>query len=652
MARKKFILVWLLSICSLTSLVAQTNLSVPIDHPVYQLITNLELKGILTRVSQIKPYTRHQIRVFLAEAESKSYMLSKAEKNILFKLTNEFVNDFTPQANKTLDILKKGRIDLEGFGSTASIGVKIAMLTHLPTEMKGTLYGQSDFNSPDGGAFVPVGEIDQYYMSIPLTFYISGDAFTSHFSYNMDLTVSFDHLTTYPFIQDGMYRPSGFGFHQNLSGSTDVGNGIDRMEPGLTFGYEMHPELAAAFFDDHFIMRYGILQGGHEVGNGFGGLVLGRQAAPYQSFEIIARLNPSINYYSMLGSLGDYETAWHNKSPIQDNKFISYHNLEFLMSDYFYLSFFEALVWGKRFEPLYLNPLSILLFGQNLSGDVDNSALGFSGAVTLPGIMRLWGEFMIDEFVFDFRSPRSQSAMQLGGKFNIPGLPFTTLMAQYTKIEPYVYSHYAQSYVNNGVTTDGTPILTQTSFDNGGKNLGSYLKPNSDEFRVSIDSMPFPGLTTSLIYSLIRHGTNLPVKQYLGQNGKSYDTQQEAENAGGGFLYPVWGYDDNLIYGDINANLNYGNVGNMGPKSFLHDGIYDWTNMIGVSATYDFSYINPAIPVAITFAYQLGYTFYDFNNKDKIAWPDGTGYSTPQMFGDEFENEWKNIFSIYVRIYI
>lgn len=604
------------------SLAAQTHLSVPLDHPVYTLIDQLEARAVLTKLSQIKPYTRYQVRLLLEEVKAKSYLLSKQEIKIVERMAQEFAGNFDSTDTSLLTMLEKGRADFAGWNSTASIGLKVETLFRI------------DSNNPTN-----------YYFSTPLTVFVRGDLFGPYVSFDANVILTFDHLRTDPFVHPGLYRPSGMGFHQSLSDDfiTDI-----LTYNGIAFGYDMRPELTASFYDGRLFFRTGILEG-INAGHGTSGLILSENATPFPSFEMNMRPLEWMNFYSIVGSLGNFSTDAQNSHEVQNQKMFSYHNIEFFMNDYIYFSFYEGLIWGKRFEFTYLNPFNVFMIAQNLTGDVDNMAIGLSGAITVPYVGKIWFDLFFDELVLnDFKSPRTEIAVQIGMIFPIPGLPFSSITGQYTKIEPYTYTHYPQTYSTNGLNGDGKQIYINTSFTNQGRNLGSYLKPNSDEIYFSFDTLPMPGLEVSLAYSLVRHGTNLKIKKWRGADGKLYDTQAEAQVTGSATAVNV--VNDLTINGDINAYLNYGVIGSMERKNFLNDGIYDWTNALRLWVSYDFAYLKPWLPFKIGVGYEFAHTFFQFNGRDTVTNPDGST-NTVAMFQSEFIGGFKNIFGIYLQIY-
>ena len=215
-------------------------------------------------------------------------------------------------------------------------------------------------------------------------------------------------------------------------------------------------------------------------------------------------------------------------------------------------------------------PLIDNLLYQNDIGDNDNLALFTDIKFTIPQIGSIWFSGYLDEMIsFTTKfwvKTRAMFAYQAGTKVNIPFLPFTTASFRYTKVEPYCYTHNAINY---------TPWYLQylsLSYTNNGECLGYYLAPNSDEFNLQIQANPSPYLICGLQYQLIRHGVDWGSGSVPGSNLYS-----ELRNK----------YRDELN------------------KYFLHDGTYEWSNIISLNCNYNFRKFS----VPVTAYAQIGYIY-------------------------------------------
>jgi len=218
--------------------------------------------------------------------------------------------------------------------------------------------------------------------------------------------------------------------------------------------------------------------------------------------------------------------------------------------NYFHFGLGSTVVWPTRFGLSYIFPFSDNLMSQNLTGDFDNMALFLNLQTQYPGIGKLWFSFFLDEMNLQeirgiFNMDRQMYAYQFGGSFHIPWMPFSSVTASYTKVEPYNYSHVRREI-------PGYNNLMHSNYVSFGKSLGHYIPPNSDEFLVRFEMLPTPRSMISFQYQLIRHGANYGNRAVDGSSLWSE-------------LDP-WGEERSN-----NPALK---------KHFLRDGAYQWMNIL------------------------------------------------------------------------
>ncbi|NIZ18951.1 hypothetical protein [Entomospira culicis] len=626
---------------------AQTRLSVDINDPVYLLIEIGEVKGLLTKITQVKPYTRHDVYTFLSQMKAREYELSAQERKILDEYILRFSPSFTPKAPIS-NALWNGGFDFGNQYGHARLGIRTGYHFQFAAE-----------------------DISKQYTSIPIELFVEGDFLQSMFSYKVNLILNTGMNSTYPFAHFGEHVAMGMGFWQRWFGSPknfeiwDTGN-MDSWAQAL----EMTPELTGQFWDDRILLRLGILEN-RQVGSG---LILSKDAATFAAAEFAIRPIDWFNFYYMTGSLSggrntlgnDYrDTEFHNEQLVQNSKMFSYHIGEFFISDYFYLNVWESVIWGSRMEASYLVPMNVFLIAQNMIGDHDNIAFGFGAATIIPNIGKLETNLMLDEFQGKNigTSPRNMLAWDVGLRLHIPWLAFTQVKLKYTNIGPYVYSHYAQNYAQMGQNMRGDNVLIDTGYHHRGKALGSFLKPNSDHFNLSLETLFFPGLSLSVGYDLVRHGNSAPHKYWLGVDGRYYTDSQKATMDENFFRGEVWAWDRNGITGELNGFLDYGQWdSNPWFKHFLKDAIYDWTNAFSLKLTYDLRFIplfdknnqRREIPVVIGIGYTFAHTFYDFNDRDFSHINDAdmaSAMAWAGRFGYTYQTNHKNIFTFTMSIF-
>lgn len=238
---------------------------------------------------------------------------------------------------------------------------------------------------------------------------------------------------------------------------------------------------------------------------------------------------------------------------------------------YFHFDIGSTCVWPKRFELGYAFPLIDRVVYQNLIGDFDNLALFANIKYFYPGFASFWFSAYLDEVNAILKQrfwekTRAMYAFQLGSKFAIPKIPFTTISFRYTKVEPYCYTHHGINY------TPWYDHYINEGYTNNGESLGYYLPPNSDEFNVQIETRPIENLALGLQYQLIRHAADWGRQSVLGSN----------------------------IYSELRNNDR-----DDLEKYFLRDGAYEWSSIVSLHASYNFK----KVKLPFTLYANIGYVY-------------------------------------------
>jgi hypothetical protein len=506
--------VFLLTV-SVTALWAQDQLPVDIDHPVYRVIEMCSIRGIIPRVSAMKPYTRREVREYVRAAMEDAGSLTQGELSILESAYEEFREQSTAVAGAPAS--PRETRSARGGSQAPALGHPRPWDIHFREESD-LRVGFSDAVSIHS---VNAADVD-----------VEGGLGPA-FSFDLNGGVFFDKVDPQAFPPFEFTKKwDGFHIWFNDAGSI-VSDGILQY-PG--FSVRSLPVLSLDIFDSMGNMQFSRIR--REWGVGEGSLSLSATARPILAITGGIRPVSWANFSFLIGSLGNW---W---DPLRGNKMLSLHRLELFPFEWLYLSAWESVVWAKRMELTYLNPLMIYAIGQSITGDLDNIALGGDAALTISPYVRLYFSVFIDEialFPLDqlFTRANNQFAWQAGAKAPVPWLPWSLLVVQYTKIEPYCYTHYPQILPQYTSPVD-------IGFSNDGENIGYHLPPNSDELLVRF-SARLDAWELTAQYQLIRHGTG---DHLLGQ-----------------------------IEGDMDIPLIYDPPTTYPPKSFLNDGIYERLNV-------------------------------------------------------------------------
>ncbi len=514
------------------------NRIVPLSNPVYQLLDYLETAGKLGFLPQAKPYTRIYIAELLSGLQN-SDQLNDREK----KLVAQNLKDVTVDTNGLTVYKDSGKNTFALAGFSAETSVRSGMGDN------GT-WGTSLIGEP----------------------YLSGDL-GEHVSFNAGIGLGIEKLTpdlfyqsytkggqvVFPYENIGYsYLPYQFNFetmwaHVLAEGTSGEGKPVrDKVTAGIIY----HTELAGSWFDG--AVQLGVHNQRRAWGHDQSNLVLSSTARRFPGVELKIQPAKWIRYSYLVGSLFSYanqdsvyryDIYGYDLGQVQKN--FTYHLIEFMPSKWLQISAGGGNIWSKRFELAYLVPFVMPHFTQIDVGDHDNLTMYFDVAGLIPSVGKVWGGFFIDEFSFTetknlLKMPRNRYAWQLGWKTNLLSevIPGTTSTLKYTRLTPFVYTHYPETDFN----TFGSNRALDMTYTHDEFNLGFYLPPNSGELNWKLVNVAVPDLVLSLENRLVIHGTN------------------DLDNT-----------DPYQITGDIYRYQMGTDVYKYPLLNFTKDGIYDWT---------------------------------------------------------------------------
>ena len=657
MCRKMRFLIFLLVLLVNFSLVAQTHLSVPLGHPVYHVLEQAQMRGLLRHLPNVRPFSRAQVLSFITEIlgsdTERLGALNDNERNIL----QQFRQDLT------LDIggldLVRGTISGErttandmyfswqlGFGSDLQFGIGFFPIARGFTQPAGANETHPFFraNHPDSGDIFYSVDMEAANISF------SGDI-GSNMSYNLSISgMVLRHprsvLGTYNslFLQSPndpheVHRTittfsephAAFPFSQrrrwdnSVWGIGDVNNAGHLAWPnGFSIGYRMMPEFAASLFRGHGSFRFARIEREWASMTTGGSLVLNEAAQPFMGFEITVSPFDWFSFSSLTGVLEFHNSVGlggrgGNTASIKAAASTFQNAYSLVMAEfdwrYFHLGLGSSVVWPRRFELAYLFPLSDNFLYQNNIGDFDNMALFLNLQGRLPGRGNAWFSFFLDEMDFAmpfFQKSRMMYAFQFGASTHLPirRLPFSTITVSYTKIEPFNYTHNRVQVPWYG---DAWMEVNTVNF---GRALGSYLPPNSDEFLVRFETLPTPQSRVRLQYQLIRHGANYGDRAVVGSS--------------------LWSEMDPRS--SVRHSLR---------KHFLRDGAYQWMNIFRVRGEYSFTGSN--LPFRV-FA-EVGGVYSFFTDIDSNIAPNSGRHSFRIVDTPEYPTTLRFIATVGVQIF-
>lgn len=570
---------------------AQGHLAVDLGHPVYSVIETAELRGMVTRLSSVKPYTSQQVAELLAQMLGHMEAFSPQEQALISQYAEEF------KAGKGVE-----QAIWQDQAGTARAGIRVEATTRLGVG------GLVDLLDGSGATALK----DLWHLNSRWVPYLAGEPLYW-------LSMKGEAGFTFDKIEKNLYLPYEF------TKEWDAGHiwlGTPRYSDGTldypTASYDIRQDIAAETDSGSLMVRLSRFR--RDWGIGSGSFSLSGTARPFVGFEMAFRPSKLFAVSGLVGSLTNWEKGGNEKSTAMSGgvytalsyqKMLGLQRMELFPFDWLTISATSTVVGAKRFELGYFSPLLFSVMYQNQLADVDNLGVQVDGQVIVPKIGKFYASFYADEMEITnlsqlFTKARNMFALQGGAKIPLPWLPFTTLTAQYTKIEPFVYSHYATWYPDYRLRVD-------TSYTHDGENLGYYLPPNSDEFLINLEAMPAPGWRVALKYRYVRHGDN-----------------PQAD----------WDAGKPEIFGDVNKYMDYNQLYSYN-KNFLHDGIYDYNHIGTINVSWRPArmpkLLGSSIPLELGAGYGLSYTW----------WEDGTGaggpVSTPQ---------WKNVLTLSMKLFL
>ncbi len=259
-----------------------------------------------------------------------------------------------------------------------------------------------------------------------------------------------------PGFVDEAFKTTG-----NLPGASTVKPFDSRLFKGQN-GYDfLQSEARIGFHATHHIgVEFG--RGTNFIGNGYRSLLLSDFAAPYPFLKINTKAW-RLHYQNLFAELIPAPKAGDELLP---RKYLAAHYLSLNLTRKWSVGLFESVVLHRsdRFEFEYLNPVIFYRTVEGAVGSPDNVLAGLNTRLNLGRRAQLYGQVLLDEFVFRYAvKPKSSEKGWWGNKFggqigakvlNAFGLDHLDLQAELNAVRPYTYSHEDStlgSYAHNGL---------------------------------------------------------------------------------------------------------------------------------------------------------------------------------------------------------
>ena len=431
-----------------SSIFAQ-SVNLPLEHWAYRFLERLEAKGLFRDLSlHTLPLSRLEVAKLLSQVEKQvaadKLKLTTAEFDQFDQLKGEFCDELD-----SLDVEFNERYRER----------------HLLSWREGENVAHGDF---DFGMNLDVSRGDQY----PET------ERTSH--------------TTLGAIVRGTIKQS-LGFHIFVRNTIHRGLEIternfdpSRGTPINYAGKNVYTDEAIAYFV--WKLPWFELEVGRDRakwGPGYHGSLM--LSAQNRLFDMI-KLKAQFNRFYFTSIHGNLNTSL-------GQKYLAAHRLELKVAPWLFLAGSEAVIYGNRgMEFQYLNPIMPYHVAEHHLGDRDNNTIGFDMTLFPLKNVKTYFELFLDDYSLSksmFSHYGNKFAFLFGGYWVEPfGLQNADLRAEYTRLEPFVYTHKKA-------------INTYQNYD---QSIGYWLGPNADDWFFETNYQPNRDLRLTFSFERVRKG--------------------------------------------------------------------------------------------------------------------------------------------------
>ncbi|AEF82021.1 hypothetical protein [Leadbettera azotonutricia] len=262
------------------------------------------------------------------------------------------------------------------------------------------------------------------------------------------------------------------------------------------------------------------------------GTVVGPQAARAGHFSLNYR-HPKFSFEMLMLAITASDDLNEKLFP---QKFLIFHSFNFNPLPNLEFGYLESVVWGGRFEFLYIVPFTNLFGAQSLTGDFeDNSFMGFHVRWYAPHNLQFLTQVYIDDMhLNDLMRFKFNTKLKFAGEFGLTWAPeegpLASLTGNYTMVFPYMYTHW--NHPDEYRYSDKPNYL---NYSHMGRNLGTDLLPNSDRLALKAVWRTHPDFDINMSAYFTRHGNAsepLPPGSYYDgdPNSISPDDRDEYHN--------------------------------------------------------------------------------------------------------------------------
>jgi len=292
------------------------------------------------------------------------------------------------------------------------------------------------------------------------------------------------------------------------------------------------------------------------------------------------------------------------------DKYFSMHSIRVpVFTPKISLTYYEMMVFGRRFDPSYLIPAPYMLI-QGISNTTDNLQMGLLLEYTPVQCLEWATNLMVDDISandivklnFD---TKIRTAIQTGLLYSPLDSTCKMVSLDYTLVTPYTYAHWDYNDWTASSASFDSSTYNYLNYTNRGVSMGASIPPNSDKITCSIQMRPVTGLKLTTETSFTRHANeyeSLTDEEKNSINSANYTSRQ----SGGGVIYST--------DGSISTQQMYDSDGTHIETAWEHLNFLTQDHIMyiaqaGITAEYTF----PRCKIG-TFSATAGYTFEYIHN--------------------------------------
>ncbi|MCX7874879.1 MAG: capsule assembly Wzi family protein [Melioribacteraceae bacterium] len=448
--------------------------NVNLDNEVYSFLKEMKVKFLIDGIHDDNPnMSRFEVLNFLKEIKKNENELSLTEKKLLEKFLIEFDDDNYDE-NNTVNFFggdySKSVLDFFSDKNKYAFIYRDSISNFYLNVLGRFLYGQSFEPIKNNSELYDIGFrfrgtlIDRlgYSLSVQKGGVSGSQAlaptFEPRLKYNFKFIEAIENIGNYDFAEG--YVRYFIQPKKNMNFSFQLGR------EKITFGYGYDSKL--------------VISGNHT----------------YLDFFKINFDYGIFNFTSMTAStVGNYN----DNRDLNYTKLIALNRFKVNIPKLIEFGLGENIIYsGRGIDLAYFNPMIFYKFVEMSLQDRDNGSLWLDFQTNFIKNFEISGTFFLDENILshlqEMNLYSNKTAYQIGAFWYSPfSISDLSLVFEYTKIRPYVYSH------SNG----------KNSYTAFGEILGHRIGPNADEILWRVDYNLNSKTRISLKYQYIRSGENI-----------------------------------------------------------------------------------------------------------------------------------------------